>query len=319
MFDLFRSRQKAVRIMLGVLLAMFALSMLVYLIPGAGAPMGNKNDQIVADVGKDAVTVHDVEVQIHNVLQGRQVPPDVAPVLIPQIVDQAIIDRAVSYEAKRLGFQVSERDLANMIRSLGPQVNQPMQYRMWIEQMGQSVPEFEANLLLKGYQDSIQNITQQGTVVPPEEVKLAYRAQNDRVKLEYILFEPSKLGAQLKPTPQDLNNYFMQKKGIFNLPEMRTVQLIIADPAKVAETIQISDTEVQNYYNSHKDQFRTPERIKARHILVSTAEKPKDQIPKLKSKAEDLLKQIKGGADFAKLPEKNSDDTGSRPKGAALG
>ena len=319
MFDLFRSRQKAVRILLGVLLGMVALSMLVYLIPGAGAPMGNRDDQIVADVGKDAVTVHDVEVGIRNILQGKQVPPDVAPVIIPQVVDQAIVDRAMAYEAKLLGFQVSDRDLANMVRSLGPQVNNPVQYRMSIEQMGQTVPEFEANLLLKAYEDSILNVAIMGILVPPAEVEAAYRATNDKVKLEYIPFDPGKLGAELKPTPEQLQAYYMQKRGLFNLPETRDVEAIVADQAKVAASIQIPDSDIQRYYNSHKDDFRTPERVKARHILVSTADKPKDEIPKLKAKAEDLLKQVKAGGDFAKLAEKNSDDPGSGAKGGDLG
>src|SRR5712692_7377508 len=114
MFDLFRSQQKAVRILLGVLLGMVAISMLVYLIPGAGGPSGNRDDQVVAEIDKEPITIHDVELQIRNITQG------VVGVLIPQLIDQAIADRAMAYEAKKLGFKVSEKDLANIIRSLGP-------------------------------------------------------------------------------------------------------------------------------------------------------------------------------------------------------
>ena len=58
MFDLFRSRAKAVRIMLGAMLAIVALSMLVYLIPGTGITAADSSsDQVVAEIGKSAVTV----------------------------------------------------------------------------------------------------------------------------------------------------------------------------------------------------------------------------------------------------------------------
>lgn len=320
MFDLFRSRQKAVRILLGVLLAMVALSMLVYLIPGAGAPMGNKDDQILAEIGKEVVTVHQVEQQIRNVLQNRQVSPDVVQAIIPGLVEQAISDRALAYEAKQLGFEITDRELANTIRSLG-QVGTmlPQQYRMFIEQMGMSVPEFEDNVRTQTYQEALQNIVLEATIVSPAEVEAEYRQRNDKAKLEYIAFDPGKLGLELKPAAQELKDYFEKNKTLFAVPESRSVQLIVADQAKVAESIALSDTQIQGYYNSHKDQYRTPERVKARHILVMTLNKQGDEIPKLKAKAEDLLKQIKAGADFAKLAEKNSDDTTSATKGGDLG
>src|SRR5216684_3130284 len=146
MFNLFRSRAKATRILLGGLLFLVALSMLVYLIPGAGAPVGNRDDQIVAEVGKEPLTVREVEVQIRNALQNKSLPPELAQVYIPQLIDQMIAERAVAYEAKQLGFQVTDRDLADTLRSI-PQLSNlpPQQYRNYVEQMGQTVPEFENN------------------------------------------------------------------------------------------------------------------------------------------------------------------------------
>src|SRR5579864_1520315 len=142
MFDLFRSRAKAVRILLGAMLGMVALSMLLYLIPGAGTPTTtDQNDQIVAEIGKDVLTLRDVELQVQQQLKSNQIPPDLVQVMIPQQVDQLVEERALAYQAKQLGFEVSDKDLANSIRSI-PQFNTltPQQYRDAIEQqMGKTV------------------------------------------------------------------------------------------------------------------------------------------------------------------------------------
>jgi peptidyl-prolyl cis-trans isomerase D len=320
MFDLFRSRAKAVRIMLGAMLTMVALSMLVYLIPGAGMPVGSADDQVVAEIGKEAVTVPEVDQQIRNVLGNRQLPADLMASYIPQIVDQAISDRAVAYEAQQLGFQVTDQELAKTLRSLQFGNLPPDQYRQYVEQqMGMSVQDFENNVRLKNYQDAIQMVALEGIIVTPAEVEAQYHKQNDKLKLDYIAFDPTKLAADVKPSAEDLKAYFDKNRNLFVVPEARDVQLVIADQAKVAASIQVSDAQIQNYYNSHKDQYRTPERVHARHILLSTTNKPKDEIPKIQAKAEDLLKQIRAGADFAKLAEKNSDDPGSASKGGDLG
>ncbi|MPM81332.1 putative parvulin-type peptidyl-prolyl cis-trans isomerase [bioreactor metagenome] len=50
-----------------------------------------------------------------------------------------------------------------------------------------------------------------------------------------------------------------------------------------------------------------------RHILIE------GDTPEAKAKAEKLLAELKGGADFAKLAEANSQDAGSAPKGGDLG
>jgi len=320
MFDLFRSRAKAVRILLGAMLAMVALSMLVYLIPGAGTTVGDSGDQVVAEIGKEAVSVPEIEVQIRNALQNRQLPRELADAYIPQLVDQAIADRAVAYQAQLLGFQVSDQQLAKTIRSLPFGSLPPDQYRQYVEQqLGMTVPDFENNIRLKTYQDAIQMIALEGIVVTPAEVEAEYRKRNDKIKIEYIAVDPAKLAADVKASPEELKAYFDKNKGLFTVPETRDVQLIVADQAKVAESIQVSDAQILGYYNSHKDQYRTAERVQARHILLSTTNKPKEEVAKIQAKAEDLLKQIRAGADFGQLAQKNSEDPGSAAKGGDLG
>ena len=63
-----------------------------------------------------------------------------------------------------------------------------------------------------------------------------------------------------------------------------------------------------------------PEQAKSRHILIKVdagADAKTDAAAK--AKAEGILKQIQGGADFADLAKKNSDDPGSKDSGGELG
>jgi peptidyl-prolyl cis-trans isomerase D len=321
MFDLFRSRAKAVRIMLGAMLAIVALSMLIYLIPGTGVTAADSGaDQVVAEIGKSSVTVGEVQQQVRNVLQNQRVPPEYAATIIPQLVDQAIAERAVAYEAQQLGFRVSDRDLAETLRSFSFGSLPADQYQQYVEQqVGLTVPAFEDNVRVKIFEDEIENIIVEGIIVTPAQAEAEYRRRNQKMKVDYIGFSTAKVTADLKPKPEDLNAYFDKNKGFFNVPETRDLQIILADQAKVAETIQVTDAQVQDYYNAHKDEYRTPERVHARHILLSTANKPKEEVPKIQAQAEALLKQIKSGGDFAELAKKNSQDPGSAQKGGDLG
>ncbi len=320
MFDLFRSRAKAVRILLGVMLGMVALSMLVYLIPGAGTTTAaDQNDQVVAEIGKDVLTLHDVELGIQSQLRTNQIPPDLVQVVIPQQVDQMVEERAIAYEAKQLGFEITDQDLANAIRSTQFGTLNPQQYRDAVEQMGQSVGEFENNMRAGLTLNALESLAIEGGVVSPSEVEAEYRRRNEKIKLEYLGFDPAKLASEIKPTPEQLKAYYDRNKNFFTQPETRDVQLIVADQAQIGQAIQIPDTQAESYYNSHKDQYRTPERVQARHILIKTTGKSKEEAAQLKTKADDLLKQIKGGADFAKVAEKNSEDPGSAAKGGDLG
>ena len=321
MFDLFRSRDKAVRIILGGLLFMVALSMLVYLIPGAGVPTGDRNDQIVAEIGKDdVVTVQDVDRDIQGKVRGKELPPDVVGIFVPQQIEFMIAERAVAYEAKRMGFLVNDAELADTIRSLPNLGTLPAdQYRDFLAQQGFSVSEFEGNMRKRMVVLALNNLALEGAIVTPPEVEREYRRVNEKVKLEYIGFSADKLKAEIKPTQEELKSYFAARKDVFKTPETRGFQMIVADPVKIAGLLQIPDPQLQQFYNARKDNFRTPERVKVRHILLDTRNKSKEEVAKIRAKAEDILKQVKAGGDFAKLAEKFSEDPGSAKNGGDLG
>ncbi|NOQ78105.1 MAG: hypothetical protein GQ546_01755, partial [Gammaproteobacteria bacterium] len=77
--------------------------------------------------------------------------------------------------------------------------------------------------------------------------------------------------------------------------------------ATVAEKLQSSEDEMKAYYDKNVV-ANAPKEYKARHILVKTEDEAKA-----------LIKEIEGGADFAKLAKEKSIDTGSASKGGDLG
>ncbi len=50
---------------------------------------------------------------------------------------------------------------------------------------------------------------------------------------------------------------------------------------------EAAGTRERRAYEENKDRFRIPERVKVRHILLKTMDKPKEEIPKIQAKAED--------------------------------
>jgi peptidyl-prolyl cis-trans isomerase C len=77
--------------------------------------------------------------------------------------------------------------------------------------------------------------------------------------------------------------------------------------AQWADKINITEEDAQKYYSENKRQFETPEQVRASHILIKSDTTDSEQAKtKAKEKTEDLLKQVKEGADFAELAKANS-------------
>lgn len=89
---------------------------------------------------------------------------------------------------------------------------------------------------------------------------------------------------------------------------------------EVLDKVTVTEAEAKNYYEKHSAQFKIPEKAKARHIMIKaeTAASP-DVKKKARERAEEVLKKIKTGEDFAKLAAEYSDDPGSKAKGGELG
>ena len=324
MFDLFRSRDKAVRYLLSGLLLVVALSMVTYLIPSYGGG-GPGQDAVVAEIGKDTITLRDAQLGIRNALHNRSIPPDLVSLYVPQILEQLINQHTMVYEAHRLGLQVSDDDISSTIRLSIPNLFPDGKfvgrdaYAAMLAQQNLSIPEFESDVARQVLMTRLQQVVVEGTVVSPAEIDQEYRRRHEKVEIQYVKISPDKMKSEVQITPAEMKDYYEKNRAAFSIPEKRSLAILVIDPAKLQQSVEPSDAELKRAYENNKDKFRTPERVKVRHILLKTTDKTPAEDAKMKAKAEDLLKQIKGGADFAELARKNSEDPGSAVKGGDLG
>src|SRR3954471_13704776 len=190
MFDLFRSRETSVRILLGFLLLVVAVSMLTYLIPNYNPGGSSGNDAIVAEIGKDIITLPEVQRLVQMTMRNRQLPAEILPTYLPQMVDQMITERAMFLQAQTLGFQVSDADVAETIRQMVPNLFPDgkfvgnAQYAALLAQQNLTIEQFEADLRRQIMVARLRDIAMEGTIVTPAEIEAAYRKKAEKVKVE---------------------------------------------------------------------------------------------------------------------------------------
>jgi peptidyl-prolyl cis-trans isomerase D len=99
------------------------------------------------------------------------------------------------------------------------------------------------------------------------------------------------------------------------VPEKRRVRYVLIDTEVIRTSTVVPEADIERFYNDNFQQFSTPDEIRASHILLRTEGKDEAAVRAL---AENLLKEARGGADFAQLATKYSEDTGSAPRGGDL-
>jgi len=320
MFDLFRSRDKAVRLLLGALLVMVGISMLTYLVPSYNTG-GSTSDTVVAEVGHDLITEIDVQREVQAMMRGRQIPPEVLPTYLPQMVQQMITEHALTYEAQRLGFRVTDQQLSEFIAHNSPSLFQDGKfvgkaaYAAMLAQNNMSIDQFEDGMRRQMFMNLMHSIALEGIVVSPADIEQAFRDKNEQLQIEYVKVTSDKYKKEAEPTLDEMQTYFKTNAARYVVPESKNLVLLVADQAKLEQSLNPPDDELHRLYTQNMDSYRLPEQVKIRHILLMTQGKPPADDAKIKAQAEDLLKQVRAGANFGDLVKKYSEDPGSKNTG----
>ena len=312
---------------------------------GAGGKIGEAN-RTVATVNGMEIKVSEFERAYGNIVNfyRNQFRDQFSEEMVAKLklkenaLDALIQNRLVLVEAEKMNLMVSDQELAESI-SKQPEFQKDSKfssslYKNYLRFSRVSAKDFEdgqrKSLLRKKLEDIIKTSTQ----VSESEVQEAYKKENEKVKFKYVGFSKDYFKPAGRPSDEEIQKYFDAHKSQFEVQEQIKVQYVKLTPKLVEDVIEVYEEDIQDYYNANEAKFFIKKQYKASHILVknddplplgedlSTEEKEKlldEADEKTKIKADEILKQIKEGADFGEMAKKHSADPASGSNGGSLG
>jgi peptidyl-prolyl cis-trans isomerase D len=331
------------KIVLGGLLLLICAAMVITLVPGgvgSSFGFGGPGKGIVATVAGTDVTTQEVERQARQMLK-QQFPRGSAQasMLLPFFASRAAEDlinqKAILAEADRLGLRVSDEELqdelqhgryASIFFPGGTFIGQDA-YEARIQQAELTVPMFEEGVKNEILFDKLRNLVAGSATITDAELRHEFEHRNTRIKFDYAVLRKDDLLKDIHPSEAELKAFYEGHKASYNnaIPEKRKVQYVVVDTAKIQAQTPVTAQDLQAYYDQHRDEYRLPEQVNVRHILIKTPLPGPDGkvdpkgVDEARKKAEDVLKQLKSGANFADLAKKYSEDPGSAKEGGSLG
>jgi peptidyl-prolyl cis-trans isomerase D len=326
-----------------VIIGVVSVGMVVYLIPGLTG-MGAASTDTYAMVyphwysrfvgAGEPVTQQRVEQIARQQLTQQRYPdnPVILNYMEQRIGQQLVQQKVLLVEAEKLGIHATEDDVRQYLQTgQAGQVLFPGGKFIGEEQYASMIAS-RFNLSVKDFEDDVRNdivlrrlqaLITSGVTVSDKEVSDSYRKENVKVKFDYAVISSDDVRKSINPSDSDLESFFKKNSARYAsaVPEERKITYFAFTPDQLPGGVpQPSQQDIQQYFTAHQSEYSVPDQARSRHILIKVdagADAKTDAAAK--AKADDILKQIKGGANFADLAKKYSDDPGSKDAGGELG
>lgn len=239
-----------------------------------------------------------------------------------QILQQMVDERASLAEAERLGIEARDEEVRHRILSIpafqenGAFIGEQRYMQLLRMQNPPMTPAvFEDNVRRQLIVEKLRQSLTDWLAISDTELEQEYRRRNDKVKLAVVSLTADKFRSDVTASDAEVTSYFDAHTADFKIPEKRKIRYLLIDLDATRAKIVVPAADIERAYNTSIEQYSTPEQVRASHILLKTEGKDDAAV---KAKAEDVLKQAKGGADFADLAKKYSEDEQSAKNGGDL-
>lgn len=303
---------------------------------GGGRFGRSKQDDLpyAARVNGETISINDYQRALKNVEAmyqqqfGQQFTPEMSQMMnLPnQVINMLVDQRLLTQEAERLNLDASPAEVRKKLLSIptfnenGKFIGMELYNRYITGPLGYTnAAEFEEDLGREIALQKMESALQHSVVLSPKAVDAEYRRANENAKVRYVLL-PAAPDAATAVTPAEVQAYYTAHQSDFTHGEQRKVRYLLADYAKIRSEVKPTDAELRRLYDQSKDSYLRPASAHVLHILVKSEPGATPQADAAaKAKAEGLVAQLRGGADFAKLARENSEDPSSSGNGGDMG
>src|SRR3954464_10996174 len=328
MLDRMRRHRDWLKWSLGLVCVAFVLFYIPDFLRGSGADAAS-GDSIARVAGHDITAgefrrTYQAQLQAYRSAYGGQMSDQLLKQLgiEQQILQQMVDERAALAEAERVGIKVSDEEVRQRIFAMpafqenGGFIGEARYQQLLRMQRPPLVAsEFEDNIRHGLAVEKLRGSLTDWLSVNDADLEKETRRRNDKVKLAVVSFTADSFRTQVNASDTEVSSYFEAHKSDFKIPEKRKIRYLLIDVEALKAKTVVPAADIEREYNNNSEQYTTPEQVRASHILLKTEGKDDAAV---KAKAEALLKQARGGADFADLAKKNSEDEASAKNGGDL-
>ena len=235
-------------------------------------------------------------------------------------METLINQKLVSQEAKKIGLDVTEKEVQEKIMAYPPfQIRGRFdegRYRSLLQNNRMKPEEFEALIAQELFQGKIQQFLMTFSPVTEKEVLDQYTYANRKVKISYALFQPDRYKGSVNIDQSGMEKYFEEQKERYRIPEKIKITYVVFDPELYKKDPKVDEEQIRDYYEENIDLFKETKQVKAKHILFKLGETAsQEEEAKVKEKALGVLKRAKEGEDFSQLAKRFSEDPGTKEDG----
>jgi peptidyl-prolyl cis-trans isomerase D len=288
--------------------------------------------QFESSVTNEAASVNGEEIPARLVQQAWQdrqselqqqirdeLPPELVRAEQQRLLDGFIDRELMVQRARKSGYHVSDRELAETLRQIPAlQVDGQFsrdRYAALLRQQGRSEAEFEREFRRDLESNQLRNAIAVSSFVTPAEMERRIALEGESREVAYAVIPAAGFAAQAEVTPEAVAAHYEKNKTQYVTPETVSLQYLRLDLADIAANVQVTEENLRKFYEETAARNETPERRRASHILVESG----SDDAAAKKEAEEVAARAKGGADFAGLAREHSDDLGSKAAGGDLG